>query len=714
MPKLNLSVSAWPFTPTKKFLGATLKHSRVPTAPNFKNLDSDEENAPVCCPKGKINGLSIQVGLKNIATNPGEQIQTITPPMTPTRRSPRKPSKAINTTDTENFNSQQLNQRLLSTPPKRKPAGPLAPLTPCNSPIAINCNNTTGLTPAMKRILKPSKEFTSDRVESLVQGYSTPVRLPHRNRSFTTTSASCPGEVARPTFMRTLSSSSGTSDSSLSASSLTRTTIELYQDAKTLFRRTTEPYRLIGRAAERESIRLFCQNHMLTPKAGSLYISGQPGTGKTALLKEIVRDLEPEMKKAPHDIRVVVINCMTIKDPRLVFKRMLEALGHAAGSNDKDADIKAVESLVLDDKKKIIVTVLDEIDHLLTKDQDVLYRLFQWSCAENSKLTLIGIANALDMTDRFLPRLKAKSCEPQLLNFNPYQVSEIKEIIMDRLFSLNGNTLKGESENGNNAKSNRPKIVPLMQQPAIELCARKVAAATGDLRKALDICRHTIEMVEAEIKKEKRKTEQEEALSIKRTKIMPLQEISLADLENRIAGGVKVPIMRPRAVTSLPSSPVLSPTLTASPSFSDELSPFNEGVAIQHVPKVTVEHVKKALISAFGSPIIQKMKALNLHQKIVLAVLVMKSRAITIADCEVGKVYEQYAAVCRGSNKIGAVNRSECQDLINMLEAGGLVTLSKAKEERLRRLNLVPTEVEVQEAIKGHDIIEAILVKAGF
>ncbi|KAF9379498.1 AAA ATPase [Mortierella sp. AD011] len=617
------NAQTWPPTPTKKLLGAMLKHSRVQTAPNFKNLDSDEEN--VCCPKGKVNGLSIQVGLKNIATNSGEQIQTITPPMTPTRRSPRKPSKAINTTDSENFNSQQLNQRLLSTPPKRKPAGPLAPLTPCSSPIVTNCNNTTGLTPAMKRILKPSK------------------------------------------------------------------------DAKTLFRRTTEPYRLVGRAAEREYIHLFCQSHMLTPKAGSLYISGQPGTGKTALLKEIMRDLEPEIKKTPHDIKVVDINCMTIKDPRLVFKRMLEALGHATGSNDKDADIKAVDDIMS-----------------ITIHQDVLYKLFQWSCAENSKLTLIGIANALDMTDRFLPRLKAKNCEPQLLNFNPYQVSEIKEIIMDRLLSLNGDTLKGESENGNNAKSNRPKLVPLMQQPAIELCARKVAATTGDLRKALDICRHAIEMMEAEVKKEKRKTEQEEALSVKRTKVMPLQEISLADLENRIAGGVKVPNMRPRAVTSLPSSPVLSPTLTASPSFSDELSPFNEGVAIQHVPKVTVEHVKKALISAFGSPIVQKMKALNLHQKIVLAVLVIKSQAITIADREVGKVYEQYAAVCRGSNKVGAISRSEYQDLISMLEAGGLVTLSKAREERLRRLNLVPTEPEVQEAIKGHDIIEAVLAKAGF
>jgi cell division control protein 6 len=59
------------------------------------------------------------------------------------------------------------------------------------------------------------------------------------------------------------------------------------------------------------------------------------------------------------------------------------------------------------------------------------------------------------------------------------------------------------------------------------------------------------------------------------------------------------------------------------------------------------------------------------------------------------------------------VSRGEYQDLINMLEANGLVTLSKAKEERLRKLTLVPRETEVLEAIKDQPILETILTKAG-
>lgn len=44
-----------------------------------------------------------------------------------------------------------------------------------------------------------------------------------------------------------------------------------------------------------------------------------------------------------------------------------------------------------------------------------------------------------------------------------------------------------------------------------------------------------------------------------------------------------------------------------------------------------------------------------------------------------------------------------------MLEANGLVTLGKAKEERLRKVGLVPRESEVLEAVKGQDILDAIL-----
>jgi cell division control protein 6 len=50
------------------------------------------------------------------------------------------------------------------------------------------------------------------------------------------------------------------------------------------------------------------------------------------------------------------------------------------------------------------VVVVDELDGLLSKPQEVLYRLFGWPKLTNSKMILVGIANSMHLTDRFLPR----------------------------------------------------------------------------------------------------------------------------------------------------------------------------------------------------------------------------------------------------------------------------------------------------------------------
>jgi cell division control protein 6 len=37
---------------------------------------------------------------------------------------------------------------------------------------------------------------------------------------------------------------------------------------------------------------------------------------------------------------------------------------------------------------------------------------------------------------------------------------------------------------------------------AVQFCARKIAAVSGDMRKALDICRRAVEVVETEAKRQ--------------------------------------------------------------------------------------------------------------------------------------------------------------------------------------------------------------------
>ena len=58
---------------------------------------------------------------------------------------------------------------------------------------------------------------------------------------------------------------------------------------------------------------------------------------------------------------------------------------------------------------------MDEVDQLESKNQDVLYTVFEWPALAGSRLSLVGIANTLDLTDRVLPRLQVSGAGAQNL-----------------------------------------------------------------------------------------------------------------------------------------------------------------------------------------------------------------------------------------------------------------------------------------------------------
>jgi Cdc6-like AAA superfamily ATPase len=55
-----------------------------------------------------------------------------------------------------------------------------------------------------------------------------------------------------------------------------------------------------------------------------LYICGVPGTGKTALVMEMLRGLRPQALQA--GAQVVAINCLQLPTPQHVFSRLWEKL----------------------------------------------------------------------------------------------------------------------------------------------------------------------------------------------------------------------------------------------------------------------------------------------------------------------------------------------------------------------------------------------------
>ncbi|KAM6939785.1 cell division control protein 6 homolog [Xenentodon cancila] len=232
---------------------------------------------------------------------------------------------------------------------------------------------------------------------------------------------------------------------------------------------TAIPERLLSREAEQASIRSFLEQKVLQGLPGSLYISGAPGTGKTACLKCVLQEMRTESL-----VETVLVNCMTLRSSHAIFPLLASKLKTSGGQKGLQRFLTAPGPRVL--------LVLDEMDQLDSKAQDVLYTIFEWPYLPKSRLSLIGIANALDLTDRILPRLQARPhCRPLLLHFPPYSREELTAIVQDRL--------------------SRTADEGVLDASAVQFCARKVSAVSGDARKALDICRRAVEIVESDERK---------------------------------------------------------------------------------------------------------------------------------------------------------------------------------------------------------------------
>jgi cell division control protein 6 len=242
----------------------------------------------------------------------------------------------------------------------------------------------------------------------------------------------------------------------------------IYNEARQVFARGSAPTALYGRDNERKELESFISARTKSKKSGCIYVSGPPGTGKSAFVNEVCQSAASD-----GSVETGYINCMSVKNATDLYRTLLEEFVDITEIVEGE-EMDALKELFMQRKTSYLVT-LDEVDHLLELDIDLLYNIFEWSLQKSSGLVLIGIANALDFTDRFLPRLKARGLKPQLLPFLPYTAAQISAVITSKLKAL----LPAGTEQ-----------LPFIHPTAIMFLSKKVASQSGDLRNRSHRSRH--------------------------------------------------------------------------------------------------------------------------------------------------------------------------------------------------------------------------------
>lgn len=154
---------------------------------------------------------------------------------------------------------------------------------------------------------------------------------------------------------------------------------EQYRNARRSLH-TSFPTTMPGREEEIQRLSEFIKNCKDRRESGTMYISGSPGTGKTAALTTIL-----QREQVAGAFKKAFINCTAIKSSGSIYSHIVKELGISVVKKTGKECLLGIEKFI-DNSGEMVLLILDEIDQLDSKHQSVLYTIFEWPARQDSKV----------------------------------------------------------------------------------------------------------------------------------------------------------------------------------------------------------------------------------------------------------------------------------------------------------------------------------------
>lgn len=252
--------------------------------------------------------------------------------------------------------------------------------------------------------------------------------------------------------------------------------VEIFNN-KEVLRPTYTPDNLPHRNEQIQSVASILVAALRGDTPSNILIYGKTGTGKTAVVKYVGNELEKSGESHEMPCTVIYMNCEVVDTQYRLLATLARHLGKEVPMTGWPTDQVYEEfKNSLDEKKHVVIVIMDEIDKLVRKGDDVLYNLSRINGdLKNARVSLIGISNDLKFTEFLDPRVKSSLGEEEII-FPPYDAEQIHDILEQRAkIAFKKNALN---------------------ETVTRLCAAFAAQEHGDARRALDLLRVSGEIAE--------------------------------------------------------------------------------------------------------------------------------------------------------------------------------------------------------------------------